>query len=173
MLGVLIMSYVCKTCGNTHEDLPDVGFQYPDHYFGVPEIERESRIKCSTDLCVINNEHYFIRGVILIPIHNYEEDFGIGVWVSLNKENYEKYEENPNTSDIGPFFGWLCNSILCYDEETQLLKTMVHFQSNGQRPMIDLEPCGHKLYQDYSQGISVDEAWEMAHRYYPADKDNA
>ena len=39
--------------------------------------------------------------------------------------------------------------------------------------MIDLEPCGHKLYQDYLQGISVDEAWEMAHRYYPADKDNA
>ena len=76
-------------------------------------------------------------------------------------------------SQLWDFFGWLCNSILCYDEETQLLKTMVHFQSNGQRPMIDLEPCEHKLYQDYSQGISVDEAWEMAHRYYPPDKDNA
>ena len=167
------MGYVCKTCGKTHEDLPDVGLQYPDHYFGVPENERESRIKCSTDLCVIDNEHYFIRGVILIPIHKSEDHFGIGVWVSLNKENFKKYEENPDTSDIGPVFGWLCNSILCYDEETQLLKTMVHFQSNGQRPMIDLEPCEHKLYQDYSQGISVDEAWEMAHRYFPANKDNA
>ena len=163
------MSYVCAVCGKTHEGLPDLGFQFPDYYFSIPEEEREERVEVDADLCRIDNEYCFIRGVILIPVHDHEHDFGIGVWVSQKKENFEIYLENYDSAEIGPFFGWLANHIPFYEAETELLQTRAHFQTGGQRPVIELKPCDHPLYRDYSQGISLDKAWEYVHGYLTDD----
>ena len=65
---------------------------------------------------------------------------------------------NFDTPDIGPFFGWLSNNISLYDRSTWAMKTMARFQGNGKRPLIELEPCDHPLYLDYSQGITLERA---------------
>lgn len=157
------MPYQCSICGETHADLPDIGHQWPDPYFGIPEEERAARVKADADTCCIDDEDFFIRGIILIPIHDRQLQFGLGVWVSQSRENFATYLENFDTPDIGPFFGWLSNSLPYYDEDTWSLKTMAHFQGNGQRPLIDLEPSKHQLYVDYANGISIDRAWTMVH----------
>lgn len=156
------MEYVCAVCGEVHTDLPDVGFAWPDHYFDVPEDEREARIAGTSDTCSID-ENRFVRGAILIPIKDEDRSFGVGVWVSLKPENFDTYLANLDSSDIGPFFGWLCNTISFYDEETQLMKTRVHFQGDGQRPLIELAPCEHRLYWDYTDGITLERAFEYVH----------
>ena len=157
------MTYVCATCGKTHDGLPDIGYQWPDPYFAVPESEREARVRSNSDVCSIDEENFFIRGVLLIPVHNQEQRFGLGVWVSQSHENFETYLANYESADIGPFFGWLSNELPFYEETTWALKTRAHFQGNGQRPLIELAPCDHPLYKDYSKGISLDRAWEMVH----------
>jgi hypothetical protein len=157
------MQYKCTVCGEIHTDLPDFGFTWPDHYFDVPEDERDTRVKGDTDVCSIDGEHCFIRGILLIPIANEDKKFGLGVWVSLKPENYELYLKNFDTPDIGPFFGWLCNTIPFYGEDTQLMKTMAHFQGNGLRPHIDLAPSDHPLYLDYAGGITLERAFEYVH----------
>src|SRR5512145_2137938 len=43
--------YRCATCGKEHDDLPDLGFRWPDPYFGVPEAERPTRIQATADTC--------------------------------------------------------------------------------------------------------------------------
>jgi hypothetical protein len=159
------MKYLCAVCGEVHTDLPDIGFAWPDHYFDVPENEREARIEGTSDACSVDKEHCFVRGAILIPIKNEDRSFGLGVWVSLKPENYEAYLANLDSSDIGPFFGWLCNTIPFYDDETQLMKAMVHFQGNGQRPLIELAACEHPLYSDYAEGITLERAFEYVHWY--------
>ena len=73
------MSFRCTTCGEVHEGLPDVAFRWPDPYFYVPEQERDTRIKGTADTCSIDNEEFFIRGIILIPIKDSIEKFGLGV----------------------------------------------------------------------------------------------
>src|SRR5689334_4914053 len=105
------MAYQCRTCGAVHEGMPDIGFQWPDPYFDVPESERSDRIWGSPDACVIDDEDFFIRGVILIPIRDTEEQLGLGVWVSQKRENFETYMNNYDTPKIGPFFGWLSNRL--------------------------------------------------------------
>ena len=157
------MSYQCGICGETHDELPDIGFRWPDPYFGVPEGERESRVHGTVDTCVIDNEDYFIRGVILIPVIGEGDAFGIGVWVSQKRENFETYLENFDSPDIGPFFGWLSNRIPFYEQDTWALNTMARFQGNSQRPLIDVEPSDHPLYSDYFKGITFDRAWQYAH----------
>ena len=164
------MTYTCATCGKTHEGLPDVAFRWPDSYFGVPESERAARIKGTTDTCSIDDEDFFIRGIILIPVHGQPESLGLGVWVSQKRENFQTYLDNFDSAEIGPFFGWLSNRITFYQPDTWVLPTMAHFQGNNQRPLIKPEPSDHPLYKDFSEGITMDRAWSIVHfRNRPGD----
>ena len=163
------MSYRCATCRETHDDLPDLAFRWPDPYLDVPESERSTRTKATSDTCAIDDEHFFIRGVILLPILGGSDQLGVGVWVSQKRENFQTYLDNFDTPEIGPFFGWLSNRISYYERDTSLLKTMAHFQGMKQRPLIDLEPCDHPLYLDCANGISIDKAWSIVHARRQAD----
>jgi hypothetical protein len=40
-----------------------------------------------------------------------------------------------------------------------------YLQGGGKRPLIEPEPSEHPLYLDYSRGISLDRAWEIAHAH--------
>ena len=143
--------------------MPDLGFRWPDPYFGVPEAERPTRIQATADTCSIDDQDFFIRGVLLIPIKGSLHHLGLGVWVSQKRENFQTYLDHFETAEIGPFFGWLSNSIPFYPRDTWALKTMAHFQGNNQRPLIKLEPSDHPLYTDYSEGITLHRAWSIVH----------
>ena len=159
------MSYRCATCGEFHDDLPDLSVDKPDYYWDVPEAERSQRIEITPDTCVVDNEYFFIRGVIEVPILESGRAFGLGVWVSQKRENFQTYLTNYDSDEIGPFFGWLSNTIAYYREETLLLKTMAHFRGRGLRPKIELERTDHQLAVDQANGITMKKAWEIAHYY--------
>ncbi len=159
------MAYRCSVCGETHEALPDIGMDRPDHWWGVPEQERERRIELTPDVCIIDNEDYFIRGVIEIHVHDYPDGFAFGVWVSQKRENFYTYLDNFDSAAIGPFFGWLCTRIAYYPEDTQLLKTFAYFRGHNQRPSIVLEETEHPLAVDQRNGITLEKAWEIVHFY--------
>ena len=157
--------YRCATCGLLHGDLPDIGSAEPWHYLTVPAKERQRRTRLTADTCIVDDEDYFIRGVIEIPVHDHPEKFGFGVWVSQKRENFEAYRLEPDSSAIGPFFGWLCTRISFYPVDTIGLKTMAHFRDRGLRPCIVLEPTDHPLSVDQQGGISLKRAWEIVHWY--------
>jgi len=159
------MPFRCTVCDKIHDELPDVGADKPDIWFDIPEAERATRIKLTSDTCVVDDEFYLIRGVIRLPITDEPEVFGFGVWVSQKKENFVTYLANYNTSKIGPFFGWLCTNIRFYDAGTMHLKTMAHFQDGNKRPLIEVEPTDHPLAVDQREGITLAKAWEIVHFY--------
>jgi hypothetical protein len=163
------MNNKCPSCGKEHDGLPDVGSDKPDYYWEIPEGEREKRIKLSSETCVVDDEHFFIRGVIEIPLTDKDDTFGIGVWVSQKREYFKKYLDNFDTSNIGPFFGWLSTNIGYFHESSLSLKTMVHFQGNNLRPLIKLEPTQHPLAIAQQRGISFAKACEIVH-YYSDDR---
>jgi hypothetical protein len=158
------MTYTCSICGSVHEDLPDIGFDKPDYFCSVPEAERERRIELTADTCSIDNEDFFIRGVLEIPIIESARTLGFGVWVSQKRENFYTYIENFNSSAIGPFFGWLSTRIPFYEEDTLSLKTLAYFRGGDQRPLIVLEVSDHRLSVDQNNGITMAMAWEIVHR---------
>src|SRR5262245_12792016 len=129
----------CSTCGREHrkDELPDIGMHAPDPYLAVPEEERAERTTFTVDRCTViddDGEHYFIRGVIYIPIHGQGEPFGLGAWVSQSRVNFERYSRN---EPMDPTFGWLVNHIAHYKKTTFLLKARVHFRGDDQRPTIE------------------------------------
>jgi hypothetical protein len=153
------------TCGDLRGDLPHLGSDKPDPWWDVAEEERSARVELTSDTCIIDGEHFFIRGVLEIPVHEYPQSFGFGVWVSQKRENFFEYVTHYDSKQIGPFFGWLCTRLSCYREETLHLKTMAHFRGEGLRPSIELEPTDHPLAVDQREGISLAQAWEMVHHY--------
>jgi hypothetical protein len=161
--------YRCATCGRLHHDLPDIGSAEPWHYLTVPEEDRERRTQLTADTCIIDDEDYFIRRVIEIPVHDYPERFGFGVWVSQKRDNFQAYLRQPGSSEIGPFFGWLCTRLSVYPVDTLGLKTMAHFRERGLRPYIVVEPTDHQLAVEQREGITLHRAWEIVHWYEPAD----
>jgi hypothetical protein len=162
------MTYRCAICGDEHDDLPDLGMEHPDPYLDVPEDERAARTTFTPDRCKVRDEqgeHYFVRGVILIPVHGREEPFGIGAWVSQSQTNYDRYATN---EEMAPTFGWLVNRLAHYSETTFLLKARLHFRDPTKRPTIELEPSEHPLAVEQRDGISLARAWEIVHRYMPS-----
>ena len=153
----------CTSCGEWHEGVPTYGFEAPVYYYAVPENERATRCSLGTDDCVIDGEHFFVRGSLEIPVHGESETFSWGVWVSLSRDNFltfVEYFDQPRRSHVGPFFGWLSNSLPLYPD-TVNLKTMAHLRDDGVRPYIELEPTDHPLAVEQRQGISVQRVAEI------------
>jgi hypothetical protein len=157
------MQYECTTCGQVHTDLPHIGFGAPMQW--ADEFANDSSCLLTDDLCIINERDFFIRGIVEIPVHNYEHEFGWGVWISHKKENFETYRHNFDSPNIGPFFGWLCNEIDYFPISSLELKTMAHYRGGGIRPRIELEESQHPLYRRQKEGISIPEAWHIVHHY--------
>ena len=157
------VSYHCDTCGERHEDLPDVGARYPDPYLDVPAAERAARTALTPDSCIVRDEdgeHYFVRGVILLAIVGSAEALGIGAWVSQSRQNFERYVANEAKE---PTMGWLVTRIRHYPETTYLLTARLHFGDGVVRPTIELLPSAHPLAQEQHEGISLRHAWEIVH----------
>jgi hypothetical protein len=71
----------------------DIAFRRPQDYFKVPEGQRARRIKINDDLCQIDDRIFIIRGYLPIPVHDSEQDFAWGVWVTIDRESFNRYLE--------------------------------------------------------------------------------
>ena len=142
------------------------GSNAPYYWFQTKQEERKSRFNLNSDLCVMDDEHYFIRGNIEIPVFEEKEVFVWDVWVSLSKDNFDKalstMSKSGREKELEPMFGWLSTSIPCYSELTMNLKTMVHTRKVGIRPIIELEPNEHPLAVEQRNGISIKRVQEIA-----------
>jgi len=137
--------------------MPSFGAHAPLSYYAVPESERAKRCALGSDDCVIDDEYFFVRGCLDIPVVGHTEPFSWGVWVSLSEAHFKEWAKlfgETQRSHVGPFFGWLNAAMELYPD-TVNLKTMVHFRDNGIRPFIELEPTDHPLAVEQRNGISV------------------
>jgi hypothetical protein len=150
-------SFACATCGKEHVGMPSFGADAPLSYYGVPAAEREARCELGSDDCVIDEQYFFVRGCIEIPVQDAAEPFIWGVWASLSEANFREWAEvfgEQRRSHVGPFFGWLDAWLKPYPE-TMNLKTMVHLRDNGIRPYIEIEPTDHPLAVEQRSGIDT------------------
>jgi hypothetical protein len=112
---------------------------------------------------VIDDEFFFVRGRLEIPVIGDADPLSWGVWTSLSEKNFRHFEElldEPKRSHHGPFFGWLSSHIRLYPD-TLNLKTMVHLRDDGIRPFVELEPTDHPLALEQRTGITLDRMKEI------------
>ncbi|MFJ8281520.1 DUF2199 domain-containing protein [Streptomyces griseoviridis] len=130
-----------------------------------PSFESEPDSMLSSDQCVIKGQHFFIRGLIEIPVIGSQDLFSWGVWVSLSSDSFAHALNVWNTEGREaekPYFGWLSTELGLYSESTTNLKTNAHTRPVGKRPFIELEPTDHPLAVEQRTGITQDRVREIA-----------
>lgn len=152
----MTFSYTCRTCGEVHEGMPALSADAPLYFYSVPPAERDTRCDLTTDTCIVDDEFYFLRGNIEIPVLGRDEKFTWGVWVSISFDNFKllmNHWDDEGRTDLEPFFGWLSADLRCYPD-TENLRALAHLQVPPWRPNIVLEPTDHPLAVEQRNGIS-------------------
>ena len=154
--------FKCPTCNKWHEGFPDVSYDRPYYVTEVPEADFASRVFLTSDLCVLDNEHFFIRCVLPFRIRRTEDDLYWGVWSTLSEVNFVRYQAayDEDTSDWEPMFGYLANRLPGYPD-TLALKVSVQTQGEGDRPVLTLEPTDHPLAIEQRDGMSLEHVLEI------------
>jgi hypothetical protein len=159
--------FKCASCGEWHEGMPGFGASAPPYYYIIPEAERSARCELTTDTCIVDDEHFFVRGCIEVPVHGVNEPFVWGAWVSLSPRNFHQFLgllDRKDRSKHGPYFGWLSAHFKVYPD-AENLKTNIHLRDDGIRPFIELEPTNHPLAVDQREGITVGHVAEIYAAY--------
>lgn len=133
---------------------------------GVPESEFSERVDLTKDQCVVDEEHFFVRGHLEIPITDLDTDFAWSVWCSLSRESFIDASLRWDDEDrVGTsYFGWLCTDLPCYEESTLNLKANVVFQQVGTVMRVELHECDHALCAEQTNGIDRKRVEAIAHQ---------
>lgn len=160
------ISYVCRRCGKRHRGLPmSYGADAPAYW--DPSLASDESSELGQEQCVIKDEHFFIRGRLVIPVTGTARgtEFDWGVWVSLSRGSFAhalSLWTDPGREREQPYFGWLSTELPLYQPSTLSLKAHVHTQAVGQRPLIELEPTDHPLAVEQRTGITLARVQEIA-----------
>lgn len=164
-------SWTCSCCGRQFNDLPTCwGFgSGPDLYEDMTEEERTERAILTPDICVIDDQYFFLRAHLEIPIVGEADPFVWNVWVSVSEASFKAVADAWEDDDrvaLGPFFGWLCTR-LPYPETPERLKTSVRLRPPGQVPTVEVEPTDHPLAVEQREGMPIARVVEIAERLLP------
>lgn len=166
-------TWQCASCGNTHRGIFDLECAKPDFWQEsedhLPNSAALKSTHClSDDFCILENEHYFVRCVLRLPlVGSPGEFFAFGVWATLSKKNFERYKETFDSGEqeeLGPWFGWFSNRLKGYPD-TLNLECQVHPQAGRQRPWIELEAIAHPLAKESLDGITYERLLEIYAAY--------
>lgn len=163
------LKWQCGSCEEWHTGpCLDFGYHAPSYWTQehenakrrvdiLPQFTRgRPKTLLNEDFCVINDQDFFVRGLIHLPIIGAAETFRWGVWGSLSRENFEtliEKQEDPKRVELPPMFSWLSTQIEEYSE-TLNLKMYAHIQPPGTCPNFRLELTDHLLAQEYHKGIT-------------------
>ena len=155
-MSSLEQSFVCEVCGKSHAgQSTDMAFSLPDEVWAIPEDERASRAKWTTDLCQMG-EHYFIRCLLPIPFIDQPGYCGWGVWAQVEWPVFKRYLEiyDQDASEEPEAIGLLANAIPAYGESFGL-PVRLHFASSTQRPRLSFSVAEERLLASEARtGIS-------------------
>ena len=143
-------------------------FDAPDPWTSLSPTERKGRCLLSSDQCVIDDQYFFVRGLVEIPVLDGDGPFAWGAWVSLSKENFGRATalwHDSNRVNEPAYFGWFCNLVPGYPE-TLHLKTAIHSREVGLRPLIELEATDHPLAVEQRNGITIARLRTIAEQMY-------
>ncbi|RPE36527.1 hypothetical protein EDD38_4902 [Kitasatospora cineracea] len=156
--------FTCSCCGAHHAETP-MNYSAAAPAVWDPGFEADRDSMLSSDQCVIKGQHFFIRGLIEIPVIGSADVFSWGVWVSLSRDNFARALDRWNTEgreSEPPYFGWLSTELTPYSPSTLNLKTNAHTRPLGERPFIELEPTDHPLAVEQRTGITRARVREIA-----------
>lgn len=152
--------YRCSQCDKVHVGLPDVCFPTPDCVRDLPQDEFDNSCLISEDICIVGGNSYYIYCVLEVPVIDYPDRFGWGVWCETSWTPFKRYWEtlsDPQAVRLPAAGGRIANN-LANMPATAGTRCEIRFRRKGARPVVTLPPSKHRLYAIQQQGLTVEQA---------------
>jgi hypothetical protein len=142
----------------------ELSYRKPDPIATMDESEIYSRCRYSSDYFVCDDEYFYIRAVLPIPVHDTGRDYCIGVWVQVSQKSFSRIWDlwdDPEQSREPPFRGGLANDVHL---NTESINSEVKLQLTGptSRPVAYLVDSKSTLYAEQRCGITIHRASEYS-----------
>jgi hypothetical protein len=163
------LGFVCSVCGEHHDELLlDIRMGLPEPIFELSEEERAERAELGEDsgvyLSADGREHYYVRGLLEIPVPSLDRYFGYGAWIEVDGASYDRIGElwaDERGLEEPPFAGRLANELAPY-VGTLGLPVMLQLRDVELLPAVELVETDHQLRGEQQNGISEARAQELA-----------
>lgn len=155
------LRYRCPDCRDIHDGLPDLCFALPDAIFELDAETREARALISSDLCVLDDNRYFIRCVLEVEIANHADVFAYGLWAEVAARDFNRYAVYYNTdapANLSTFAGTVANRLPLTDETLALPCDIRLSNEEGMRPALTITDASHQLHGEQETGVAIDRA---------------
>ena len=159
-----VPTFECDVCSQQHEIPLNIGFSMPDFVNKLLPWEREERSKSSEDWCMVDDQFFYLRGCLEVPIAGTQSVLSWGVWTSLSEDDFDSTMElwNDPARAREPLYKCsLANTLPTYDE-TRNLPLDVATRNVGDRPLLVLADTEHQLALHQRQGMPLENAIELA-----------
>jgi hypothetical protein len=163
---VVDLAWTCPCCGKQYDKL---SFAYaspePDPWRAVPEEERSDRGIIWTDTCVIDQQQFFVRGRILIPVIGHNEPFIWGDFGRASRRQASRgmgsfgMSRSASTSRRCPAASPITSRSI---RRHFGLKCKVAMKNARTRPIFEIESPDHPLAVEQRNGITLDRVKEFA-----------
>jgi hypothetical protein len=158
-----LFRFKCSKCDEWHEGIPAFATAAPSAYEAMSEEEQQLRGILDEDCCVLDDETFFIRGLIEIPVRGQSTPLVWNVWASIDEEAFAKFVqsyEQLHRAHIGPFEGRLSARLPIYPD-TENLGLRVHLRDKPLRPIFELQLSEHPLAVEQQEGITTERLSEI------------
>jgi len=90
-----VPTYLCSCCGKEHGGLPfSFAADFPDPFANLSHDQREARAHISSDQCIIDQEQFYLRGCLEIPIQGTDQVFLWGLWARIWEQDFDEIENH-------------------------------------------------------------------------------
>ncbi len=158
--------YKCPCCERVLTGLPALAFGLPDFAAAIAKHEVEGRVSGDDDRCVVDDEHYFIRATMSVPIIGATETLEFSIWGTVSQDNFDRYQatfHEDHQSRLGTMFSWFASRLPLYEVSTLSLRGCLFLQDGRKRPVYEIDPSEtHQIVTDIRNGITRERALEFA-----------
>jgi hypothetical protein len=161
------ISITCDTCGKEHprEEI-ELVFVLPQPIFELSEAQRVQRCDIGTDMCAIDRNRFFLRGLLPIPVKGRTIPYRIGLWAEVDEATFGRiYQlwEDPSQKDEPLLAAILANDVPLVPS-TVGIEIDIRLIGPTTRPEFFLRNAAHPLAIEQRGGVDAHRALEYGGR---------
>jgi len=154
---------ICTQCGIEHPPSEmELSFHRPDDVAALSAPEREQRVLANDDLCILDGQRFFVRGVLPLRVRDWPQPYQIGLWVEVSQASFDRIYalwSVPDQAGEPAFDAMLANRIRQLPD-TLGLAAQLRLTGPITRPQVWISDDGHPLHAQQHSGISAHQALE-------------
>jgi len=135
----------------------ELTFIKPDDIAAMDAKDIEEKCRYNDDIFIYENESFFVRCILPLPVHDKAENYCLGVWAKVSENSfqhiYDLWDEEDQTNEK-PIEGLLANNVPLTTGSINA-KIMVQLIGAKSRPEVTVTDQDCSLYKEQTCGITI------------------